>query len=757
MLIGAAGAGGRLAAAADPAPDVLILNSYAPGYQWSDDELAGALEVLRTQHREIEPIIQYLDFKRFTDPRREAWLVQDVVEKCRVRPPRLIITFDNPAFDFALKYRARLGPDVPLVFGGRNRFTPDLVAGQRRITGVSEESDFSGTFELIRRLRPNARRVLVISSLTPSAIETRKLFASFVPRYADRYEFEFFDRWTNAELIERVATLPDDWVGLILDVTRDATGRYNYNDGEFSRALSSRARVPLFLSSRPPGENDWSVYPWDGIGGGMVVAEVHGAKVGELAARILSGEEADSIPVVRHSPQRLEVDYRQMKRFGLSTDQLPPGTAMINAPVTFYQINRSRIILTAAVVVVLCTTIVILSLNILWRRQAERALRRTEEQLRSAQKLEAIGLLAGGVAHDFNNVLQVIQGHAEFLRESVHSSVEAREDLRTIQKAAERASQLTRQLLLFSRRQSLNPAPVEANALVTELVKMLRRLLGEHIEVQIAPLPAPCTLLADKSQLEQVLLNLCVNARDAMPHGGRIRIELQRMDLGEGDARSYPELKPGSHLVLTVSDTGAGMPPEVRERLFEPFFTTKELGKGTGLGLSVVYGIVRQHEGAIRVYSEVGKGSVFKILLPLNDTTLLPASELPGEDVPRGEGFILLAEDDVEVRRTGTRILTDNGFRVLAVADGDEAEAVLARKHASIRLAILDVLMPKRNGRQVFETIHATYPNIRVLFCSGYSAEMLPPEIVPTAGFALINKPYSRRDLLTQVHRLLQA
>jgi two-component system, cell cycle sensor histidine kinase and response regulator CckA len=374
----------RLQATDSTPPDVLILNSYAPGYQWSDDEIASVLSVLRRTYRDIEPIIEHLDFRRFTSPAREEWLIQDVADKCRTRPPRLIITLDNAAFDFALKYRAILGADVPLVFGGLNRFTPDMVAGQKKITGVSEESDYGGTFTLIRYLRPGARHVLVISSQTESSRESRKVFETFAPSYADHYTFEYFDNWTNAQLIDRVASLPDDWVGVILDVTRDVTGHNNYNDVEFSRAISSRARVPVFLTSRPPGDKDWSIYPWDGIGGGMIVAEVHGAKIGELAARVLAGEDADAIPIVRTSPQRLEVDFRQMERFDLSLDRLPPGTQVINAPVTFYQINRSRIILAGAVMLALCGIIVALSLNILWRRRAERALRRAEEQLRSS-------------------------------------------------------------------------------------------------------------------------------------------------------------------------------------------------------------------------------------------------------------------------------------------------------------------------------------------------------------------------------------
>ncbi|HNX51350.1 MAG TPA: ATP-binding protein, partial [Thermoanaerobaculaceae bacterium] len=719
---------------AAPPPDILIINSYAPGYEWSDDELSGLLSVLTSRYSAIEPVIQYLDSKRFPDPVRERWLLEDLADKCRTRPPRLIVTLDNAAFDFALKYRAVLGADIPLVFGGLNRFTPEMVAGQRAITGVSEETDYRGTFQLIRSLKPDTERILVIGNQSDSSIEKRKALEQHLPEVASHYQFEFYENWTDDQLIQRVATLPDGTVGLILDVTVDAAGHYNYNDEAFSTALASLARVPVFITARPPGDNDWASRDWDGIGGGLVVASRHGEIVGELAARVLAGEPADSIPVVRYTPQSLEVDYRHMRRFGLSTDQLPPGTKILNAPVSFYQINRSRLVAAGAIFGLLCVVIVVLSVNIYQRRRAERALRRAEAQLRSSQKMEAIGLLAGGVAHDFNNILQVIRGHAGFLQESPVASPQDREDIDAIQAAAQRAAQLTRQLLAFSRKQALNMEPLEVNALVADLAKMLRRVLGEHIDLQVLLLPEPVTLLADKGQIEQVLLNLCLNARDAMPGGGRIVLSLERTVLAAGDCARSADLKPGPHLVIKVSDTGCGMPRAVLDRLFEPFFTTKPPGKGTGLGLSVVYGIIHQHGGAISVYSEVGSGTVFRILLPLVSTELQPASDPAKAGFPVGHGTLLLAEDDPAVRTLAVRELGRNGFHVLTAGDGEEAEAVLARHHQEIRLAVLDVLMPKRSGRQVHDYLKAHHPGIRVLFCSGYTAEMLPPGTAPDPG-----------------------
>lgn len=737
-------------------PDILIINSYGPGYDWSDDEITGFLCTLLTRYPDIEPVIQYLDAKRFPAPEREQWLLEDIRAKVRTRPPRLLITFDNAAFDFALRHRDSIAPGVPLVFGGLNRFVPEMIAGQTDITGVSEETDFSGTFELINSLTPDTRNIVVIGNRSDSSIEKRKALQAILPKYSDRYTFEFFEDWTDTQLLERVAKLPRRTAGLIIDVTSDVNGTYNYNSAAFSTALATRTNVPIFITSRPPGKHDWSVEEWDGVGGSMVVADLHGAKVGELALRILAGEPASNIPVVRYSPELREVDYRHLRRLGIPEDRVPEGTRVLNAPTHFYQIHRTPLLVAAGVFVVLCGIIVALLVNILMRHRAERALRRAEEQLRTSQKMEVIGRLAGGVAHDFNNILQVIRSHASFLQDSTCLTPTDREDTQSILDATLRAEQLTRQLLLFSRKQALAPGPVEPNALVDGMARMLRRVLGEHIELQVVRLPETVTMLADKNQLEQVLLNLCLNARDAMPSGGRIVISLEQTHLAEADCARSTGLRPGPHLRLKVGDTGTGMPPNVLEHLFEPFFTTKAPGKGTGLGLSVVYGIVQQHGGAISAYSEVGQGSVFSILLPLV-VAESPDSEIGDmQTLPRGHGTILLAEDDPSVRDVSVRVLEQNGFTVITANNGEEAEAQLAAHHAEIRLAILDVVMPKRSGRQVHDTIRAHYAGIPVLFCSGYTAEMLPPGTAPEPGVELIHKPCSARELLTAVHRLLR-
>jgi len=746
----------RAQAVPTPDPSILVINSYGPGYDWSDDEMAGFQRTLLPRYPDIEPVIEFLDAKRFPDHERERWMLEDIRSKVRERPPQLIVTFDNAAFDFALRHRDSIAPGVPIVFGGLNRFVPEMLAGHPAITGVSEETDFAGTFELIRNLTPDTKHIVVIGNRTESSIEKRKALQTVLPKYSDLYSFEFYEDWTNSELLQRVASLPHGTVGLIIDVTSDVTGDYNYNNAAFTTELATRTRVPIFITSRPPGRHDWSVDEWDGVGGGLVVADIHGAKVGELALRILAGEQADAIPVVRFSPELREVDYRHLQRLGISLSRVPAGTRILNEPTHFYQIHRTPLLIAAGVFIVLCGIIAALLVNIYQRHRAERALRRAEEHLRAAQKMEVIGRLAGGVAHDFNNLLQVIRSHAGFVQDSNYLAQQEREDIQAILDATQRAEQLTRQLLLFSRKQNISLGPVDPNAIVDGMAKMLRRVLGEHIELQVVRLQEPVTMQADKNQLEQVLLNLCLNARDAMPSGGRIVLSLERTTLDEADCAKNSGLTPGPHLVLKVGDTGTGMPPNVLEHIFEPFFTTKAPGKGTGLGLSVVYGIVHQHGGTISAYSEVGKGSVFRILLPLVATDNAPAKSGAEETIPQGHGTILLAEDDPSVRSIAIRVLEQNGFKVIAADNGEEAEAQLAAHHTEIRLAILDVVMPKRSGRQVHDTIRSHYAGIPVLFCSGYTAEMLPPGTAPEPGVALISKPCSARELLTATHRLLR-
>jgi PAS domain S-box-containing protein len=381
--------------------------------------------------------------------------------------------------------------------------------------------------------------------------------------------------------------------------------------------------------------------------------------------------------------------------------------------------------------------------------------KKLEEQLRQAQKMEAIGQLSGGIAHDFNNTLTVIKGFAELLQTKLRVDNPLRAYVDPILESANRAASLTQNLLAFSRKQVVELRPVRVAEVLEGVRAFLSRVLREDIELKTICVDGDLIVQADRVYLEQVLLNLATNARDAMPDGGILTLEARRVEWGSEEARAQGFGGPGAYALFSVSDTGIGMDPATRERIFEPFFTTKEVGKGTGLGLAIVYGIIQQHNGLIRVYSEPGKGTTFKIYLPLSGAVVreIPPSE---RQLPLGgTETVLVVEDDPQVRNFIRTVLQEYGYQVMEAEDGEEALAKFHAHRERIRLAILDVIMPKRNGREVWEAIHAVAPEIKALFLSGYTADILQRRGVLDEGFHFLSKPPSTLDLLRKVRNVL--
>ena len=390
------------------------------------------------------------------------------------------------------------------------------------------------------------------------------------------------------------------------------------------------------------------------------------------------------------------------------------------------------------------------------RKHALEALRERDEQLRQSQKLEAVGKLAGGIAHDFNNLLTVITGYSELLLRTATKDSPEQRKLREIRKAAECASSLTRQLLAFSRKQVLQPKVIDLNVLVAQMGKMLRRMIGEDIELVTVMRPETGYINADPGQIEQVILNLLVNARDAMPHGGKVVIETTNVLLDQTYADARNVVVPGHYAMLAVSDNGVGMDEETQERIFEPFFTTKELGKGTGLGLSTVYGIVKQSGGYIWVYSEPGVGTTFKIYLPQVNQSGQQAQPAIEPLAPhKGEGTILLVEDEDMVRRLAKDILVKSGYEVLEASSGKEALSVSERHDGPIHLMVTDVVMPKMSGRELAERIKTSRPEMHVLYMSGYTDDAIVHHGVLDPGIAFLEKPFTPETLARKVQEAM--
>ena len=379
-----------------------------------------------------------------------------------------------------------------------------------------------------------------------------------------------------------------------------------------------------------------------------------------------------------------------------------------------------------------------------------------EAQLRQAQRLEVVGRLAGGIAHDFNNLLTAIRGYAELVRRDLDPDDQHRADLDQVVRAADRAVELTAQLLAFSRRQVLQPRVLDPGELVTGVAPMLRRLLGEHVELETHSGRGLGRVKVDPSQFEQVIVNLAVNARDAMPEGGTLTIETANVELGSAYAASHPGVAPGPYVALIVSDTGSGMDKAVKAHLFEPFFTTKEPGHGTGMGLATVYGIVQQSGGSIYLYSEPGHGTSFKIYLPrVADEALPETAIVPTVAVPTGSETILLVEDEAAVRAYAARILFEQGYTVLEAGNGAEALALAADHVGPIELLVTDVVMPGLQGHQLGKRLHDLRPDLRVLFVSGFTENSVVHHGVVREGILFLQKPFTSEALNRAVRRAL--
>jgi PAS domain S-box-containing protein len=390
------------------------------------------------------------------------------------------------------------------------------------------------------------------------------------------------------------------------------------------------------------------------------------------------------------------------------------------------------------------------------RKKAEEENKKLEAQLRHAQKMEAVGTLAGGIAHDFNNILNVIMGYGTMVMDNLEDGSPAKKDMNEVIAAAERAADLTKRLLVFSRKQVVDVKRININEIILGLQKLLVRIIRENIQFNLGLAVRNLIVVADAGQIEQVLMNLAANARDAMPEGGRLTISTGLAQVDEENITAFGYGKPGKYVLITVADTGQGMDSETQKKIFEPFFTTKCVGEGTGLGLAISYGIIKQHGGFITVYSEPEHGTVFKIYLPFSEEAASPDMKAAvAVPVKRGNETVLVAEDDPALRKLASIVLESFGYSVIPAEDGEDAITKFVENRERIGLVMLDVIMPKKSGKEAAEAIRKVSPHTKLLFSSGYTKDSITSKELTADDFDFILKPFRPKDLLRQVREIL--
>ena len=740
---------GSMAVPGRDSREVLILNSYHLGYSWSDNEMRGIVERLMKADARIQPRIDFLDCKHHPKMEHFDRLRDLFLQKYGGKDFPVVIVADNPALQFALKYRPQLFPRAAIVFCGINGFDAKTIEGHDNVTGVAEILDAGDTLEQALKLHPGARKVVVVHDYTITGLATKRETEEQLKPFAGKVEIQYLPNLSAAELVEHLQGLPAESLVLALSYSLDKDGQV-INHEKIARLLSQSAPVPVYgLHEERLG--------YGIVGGSLVGGKLQGARAAELAARVLAGEPASDIPVDLKSPTRMMFDHNQLVRFNIPLRSLPAGAVIVNRPVSFAAKHPGLVASTLGIFLLLAGGIAVLGFNIYQRMMAEQEQEKLHSQLLQAQKMEAVGHLAGGMAHDFNNILTAIIGYANMMKIKVPADEQLAFYASQILSAADRAARLTKSLLAFSRKQVIEPKPVDLNEIVQSVTKIAKRLIGEDIEFRTVLRDKSMNVLADSGQMEQVLLNLCTNARDAMPHGGQLIIETDLVEFDERSRKVNYLDRAGRYGVICVSDTGAGMDEGTRKQIFEPFFTTKEVGKGTGLGLSIVYGIVKQHNGTINVYSEPGKGTTFKIYLPAIEI----AGESPAariEDRPAGgRETILLAEDENDVRALITIVLREAGYTVIESVDGEEAVQQFTEHAGSLSLFLSDVIMPKMNGKAAYEQIRAVKPGIKVIFMSGYTADIIQSKGITNDGIPFLPKPIFPDQLLRKVREVLDA
>lgn len=851
--------------------NVLVLNSYHPGFLWSDGIMEGVKSEFTKSGQNIKIDIEYMDTKRISDKKHYQNLYGLYKHKFIKRDYDLILTSDDHAFSFMIKYHDELFPDKPVVFCGLNSLDESLEIDLSRlgwITGSVEMYDIQGNLDLIRRLHPDIKQIAVICDNTMSSQKCKGKVREAADLMPDSIKFNYFKENVYMEdILMKVRDLPRNSVVFLMSFFKDRKGRY-YSPQTGGKMISENSPVPVYSA--------WDCYLGHGITGGLITNSNAQGKMGaKISLRILNGDKISNIPVSRKPADNYMFDYNKLERFGVKFSQLPENSIVSNKPYSFYSEHKLLVGAVSTTITLFAFIIFFLATNIATRRRVEESLRNSEEkmkailraspvgialiikdkldwaneticrmlgyeqdfllgqkarvfylddeeykrvgrelragiaesgisqagtrlirkngatfdcriracyldsadpsrgqiitvidisetkllqaQLLQAGKMEAVGTLAGGISHDFNNMLQAIMGYTQILLLDKSNEAPEFDKLKHIEKAAQRGSELTRQLLTFSRKIESKPRPLNLNQEVKRVCTILKRTIPKMINIELLLKDDLKIINADPVQMEQALMNLGVNSRDAMPDGGRLIFETKNITLDKIYCKIHLGVSPGDYVLLSVSDTGFGMDKETMEHIYEPFFTTKETGKGTGLGLAMVYGIMKSHNGHITNYSMPGKGATFQIYFPVLETDAeVQAGEEKQEEIPCGSETILLVDDEESILETAKNMLERFGYTAITAESCEKAIEIFSKSPLPYPdLVILDIGMPGIGGHQCLKELLRIDPDIRVIIASGYSPSGKVEESIKSGAAGFIGKPYNLTNMIKKVREVL--
>ncbi|MDK9707383.1 MAG: ATP-binding protein [Desulforhopalus sp.] len=845
---------------------VLYLNSYHHGYQWSDSEHDGIRSTLDSSPFKIDLQVEYLDAKKYNiDPVIQG-LLEVFQKKFTDERFDVVIVSDDDAFNFALRFRETLFPGVPIVFCGVNDLSDEELA-LGKLTGVVESFDLMGTIDVVLKLHPDKKRMVVVGDTSTAGLAIKKQIENLVPRYKDKLQVDYWTQISLDDAKQRVQNLPDDTFLFFIPYYQIINNR-TYTAEEVMNALYRHSRVPIYTC--------WEFLLGHGaVGGSMLSGYKHGQTAASMALRILGGTAAEAIPVLREPNGAYRFDYKVMRHLQIPEKLLPRGSTLINAPKSFYELPKELFWTIIVSLLILLITLIFLVFTMLGRRRVERkikdqltfqetlmdtnpqlvswknldfkylganrafanffglndpseviskttkevvsnrdyvqwsqgadaavvrnreAFRKVrkkltdhtgnvawievnkvplrdqsgkivgilstaenitreldlEKQLLQSQKMEAIGTLAGGIAHDFNNILTSIINSTELAIGDIDPQTQTAKDLERVLKAARRGGRVVKQILAFSKPSQEGFRPTNLTSVVTEVAGLMEVSLPGNIEMRSHISPNIGSILADPTQIYQAVMNLCTNAFHALREsGGKLQIRLEDVRL-VGEEAGALNLEEGEHIQLTVADNGPGIAPAIIDKIFDPFFSTKDKAEGTGLGLAVVHGIVKAHQGALRVDSEEGTGTTFRLYFP----RIAMTDDLPEQkDVFSGgrSGTILFVEDDEDQLHTTPRILENAGFSVTAVALPQMAIDLVAAQPERFELLITDYDMPAINGVELIERIHVLNPRMPSLLISGREDAIKAAHAVPSIRRVFI-KPYDTIDLTFTINSIL--